>query len=185
MIYIIGDGGHARVVAELIETLGHEWEMISRDNEEDMLATANGRALAIGIGMKKYRADICQSLMQRHSLAGKYKARGFKLPDLVHASAIVARTAFIDDGTQVMAGAIVQARTWIMETAIVNTGAQVDHDCAIGGGVHIGPGAIVCGGCTIGACTLIGANATVLPGISIGNHVVVGAAQVVKKDIPS
>lgn len=188
MIYVIGDGGHARVVADVIVSMGLRYLVLTPAAEQIELANERGadgsyKYLAIGIGMAKHKAEICDSLMLRYSIMSKYRARNFGLPCLIHRSAMLATPARIGFAAQVMAGAIIQPGCKIEDAAIINTGAQVDHDCVIGMGAHIAPGAVICGGCKIGNCTLIGANATVLPGVSVGNHVVVGAAQVVKKDI--
>jgi UDP-perosamine 4-acetyltransferase len=188
MIYIIGDGGHARVVADVIFTMGLDCTMLSPANEE--LKLANNREddgsykyVAIGVGMAKHKDEICPSLMLRYSIMLKYSARDFGFPCLIHKGATVATPGRLGFGSQVMAGAILQPRSKLGDCCIINTGAQVDHDCLIGMGTHIAPGAIICGGCTIGDCTLVGANATVLPGVKVGNHVVVPAGSTVRKDI--
>src|SRR5262249_34273496 len=139
------------------------------------------KKVAIGVGMKRRRADICSSLLYRYSLAAKYQARGCELPALIHKNAIGFGT--MSDAVQVMAGAVVQTGTHIEPAPIINTGALVGHDCIIGMGAHIAPGAVLCGGVTVGNCSLIGANATVLPGITIGSNVIVPAGTVVREDI--
>ena len=68
----------------------------------------------------------------------------------VHPSAVVANTVSIDDGTVVMAGAVVNADAKIGKHCIVNTGALVGHECVIEDYVHIAPGVHLCGQVRVG-----------------------------------
>jgi len=103
----------------------------------------------------------------RSRLFENMKARGFTFPVLVHPTAWVAPTARLEQGVQIMAGAIVQ------------------HDCRIGKNVHIAPGATLCGGITIEDDAFIGSGATLIQGLHIGARAVAGAGVTLVRDLPS
>src|SRR5206468_528895 len=82
---------------------------------------------------------------ERLALFELMKRRGLKAKTIVHHTAFVAADAFLGEGCQVLAGAVVCTHARLGDTVIVNTAASVDHDCVIGNGVHIAPGARLAG----------------------------------------
>lgn len=110
--------------------------------------------------------------------------RQYCFATVIHPSAVVAPEVQIEDGVEVLAGAVVQAGCRLGANVIVNTGARVDHDCIIDSHAHIAPGVTICGGVHVGTGTHIGAGATVIQGIRIGAGSVVGAGALVIRDIP-
>jgi len=146
MIYVIGQGGHARVLKSL---LAAGVDFMSIEPEEDAPLDAE---LLNGIG----------DIGARFAIFKHYGAERFL--SVTHSSAIVAPDVVVGHGAQIMAGAIIQAGARIGNNVIINTGAQVDHDSVVQDHCHIAPGAVVLGGCTIGAASFIGANAVVVEG---------------------
>jgi sugar O-acyltransferase (sialic acid O-acetyltransferase NeuD family) len=116
----------------------------------------------------------------REKVAGKTKHRFAKVS---HPGSIVSAAAFVDEGSMILHGAIIQPETRIGKHVIVNTGARIDHECAIGDFAHIAPGATLCGRVQVGKGALVGAGAVVLPGVRIGEWAVVGAGAVVTKNV--
>ena len=108
----------------------------------------------------------------------------FKIPTLVHHSAVVSTSAHIGENSHILAGAVIAPMVEIGEACIVNTNASVDHECVLAAGVHIAPGVTLCGCVRVGENTLIGAGSIVLPRIRIGANAVIGAGSVVTRDIP-
>jgi len=113
-----------------------------------------------------------------------WKLRGFNFLSVRHPSAVVGREAALSEGSQIMAGSVLQCRVSIAENVVINTRASVDHDCRIGAHAFIGPGATLCGDVRIGDNAFLGAGAIVLPGITVGDNAVVGAGAVVTRDVP-
>jgi sugar O-acyltransferase (sialic acid O-acetyltransferase NeuD family) len=120
----------------------------------------------------------------RISLHDSLNAEGLSPVTLVHPAAWVAKNAFIGDGSQVLAGAIVEAEASIGRQCIINTKASVDHECILHDGVELAPGATLCGIVTAGINAWICAGAIVLPRINIGADAVIGAGAVVTRDVP-
>ena len=186
-LYIIGAGGHAKVVLSTVLEVGLSVDGLFDDDPQkqgvDILgvpvigtvsdAKRKGPArgvLAIGDNRTRYR--LAQKLL------------GWKWLPVVHPKAYVHPSASLGPGTVVFAGAVIQPDTRIGAHAIINTGATVDHDCLVGDFVHIAPGAHLAGNVTISEGALIGMGAVVLPGIKVGAWAVVGAGAVVVEDLP-
>lgn len=195
-IVLLGAGGHAKVVLDVLRVsggwqvdgvvapgldMGGTWRglpiVANDDGWLDRISPCEC-AFAIGVGW------VPGGTPARHALFGRLRARGCSVPPLVHPSAVVASTALLGEGAQVMAGAVVQPDAIIGDNAIVNTGARVDHDCTVGVGAHVAPGSVLCGGVQVGPRAFVGAGAVVLPGVKLGEAAVVSAGARVRYDVP-
>jgi len=190
---ILGQGGHARVLLDVLYCLGHRvaglltpdqpagaaWEGVPVLGDDRWLdsAEAGKYVYAVGVGLMPNRQAL------RAGLYHKLRARGLDVPSLVHPSAVLAQDVRLGSGAQVMAGVIIQPGTVIAENALLNTGAQVDHHCRIGRHAHVAPGAVLCGGVRLGDDVFVGAGATLIQNISIGDGAVVAAGSTVLQDI--
>ncbi len=186
-VCIYGAGGHARVVADAIESTGRTIGAYL-DEDREMVETSGGRCLPgielagpefvapdlpiiLSFGNNRVRQKLDQKLTVSFTTA-------------VHASAVVSGKAEIGIGTAVFANAVLQPNARVGRHAIINTKASVDHDCVIEDFAHIAPGATLCGNVHVGEGSHIGAGATVIEGIRIGKWATVGAGAVVIRDVP-
>ena len=167
MINIYGKGDHAKVVSSSIRL-----QQFKFYDDSDFDHSAEG-LWVIGIGNNKIRKRIAEEVLNSKRFISTLSANS-----ICHSSSI------IGEGTQVMAGAVIQMGTRVGSHSVINTAASVDHDCKLGKYSFIGPNATLCGGVTIGECSFIGAGAVILPYIKIGKHCMIGAGSVVTKDIP-
>ncbi len=185
-VILLGAGGHAKVVAELVRAVGlrlegvcdpafaaagvPEWRGLRVLGDDTALNRFHPKAyqLALGIG----------SLPGSQLRAARYHALtalGYFFPKLIHPSAVVDESVDVANGAQIMAGVILQPDVRIGCNTIINTGARIDHDTKIGHHAHIAPGAVLCGGICVGDNTFIGASATLLPRLKIGHCCLVAA----------
>ena len=191
---ILGAGGHARVVLDVLHRLGRpvlgvlvpdqpvgtDWHGVPVLGADAWLEQPQAQAcqFAVGVGMVPGRRSRRQALIER------LKALQLRTPALVHPAAVVSAAAEVAAAVQVMAGAVVQPGVRLGVGALLNTGARVDHDCVVGEGAHLAPGAVLCGDVQIGAWAFVGAGAVVLPGVTVGEGAVVAAGAVVRLDVP-
>jgi sugar O-acyltransferase (sialic acid O-acetyltransferase NeuD family) len=124
------------------------------------------------------------STASRQAVYEKFRERQFVFETVIHPSAIIAHEVQMDEGVQVMAGAVVQSGSRLGENAIINTGARVDHDCLIDAHAHIAPGVTLSGYVQIGRGAHIGAGASIIQGKKVGAGSIVGAGAVVIHDVP-
>jgi sugar O-acyltransferase (sialic acid O-acetyltransferase NeuD family) len=193
-VIIIGAGDHAGVLISSLKALGREIIGILNPDKSLIGHTVDGICiLGDDDKIKDYSIDSINLVngigsitlpAKRKDIYVKFRNDGYSFVSVIHPSATIIDYVKIDEGVQIMAGAIVQTGCTIAENVIINTGAIVDHDCKIGPHVHIASGAVLSGCIKIGAMSHIGTGATIVQGIKIGDDVIVGAGAVVIKDIP-
>ena len=179
-MYLYGASGHGKVIKEIIESQRRMVDGFIDDNVNlNELAGLpvkhsidNTDKIIISIGANKIRKKIAERVTCKIAAA------------TIHDKAVVSDTATVEEGTVVMAGAIINADTFIGKHCIVNTGASIDHECVLGDYVHISPHATLCGNVSVGEGTWIGAGTTIIQGIKIGKWCVIGAGSVVTHDVP-
>lgn len=191
-VLIIGAGDHARVVLATLRALGAEvlgWsaESIRKESPGDPPLIAPHEIEGMDRGSLRLVNGIGSigKVTQRADVFLRYKAVGFRFRSVVHPAAYLSSQASCGEGTQVMAGAVVQCGSQLGENVLVNTGAVVDHDCIIGRHCHIASGAVLSGAVSVGDAAHIGAGAVARQYVRIGTAAVIGAGAVVIADVPS
>jgi UDP-perosamine 4-acetyltransferase len=190
-VVIVGSGGHAKVVIELLRAEGKyrikgctalaESGFVLGD--VPILGTDSVLPAILANGAKKVFVAIGDNHL-RLRLLSQVSEMGFELINAVSPNAVVSPSATLGRGIAIMAGAIINASAEIGDGVIINTNAGVDHDCRIGNGAHIGPGSALAGNVEIGCESFLGAGTCVVPGVRIGSRAILGAGSVVVRDIP-
>ena len=191
-VIVIGGGGHAKVVLSLLRELGIEPFGIAdpdklgqsvlgipvRGGDEWVLGQNRGEVVLVNaIG-----AAGCQT--PRKKIFDTFKEADFSFLKMVHPCACVDEDVLIEEGTQVMAGSVIQAGVKIGSNSIVNTRVSMDHDCTIGKNVHVAPGTTICGGVTINEGTFVGAGSVLVQNVNVGSNCIIGAGSVLLSDVP-
>jgi sugar O-acyltransferase (sialic acid O-acetyltransferase NeuD family) len=181
-MYLIGAGGHARVIADiLIESGTPPTAFLDEAPQHNHLFEI---PVIQGLELPEPSAAVIVAIGDnfiRAKLAARYSTFGVA----IHPSAQVARDAEIGPGTVVMAGAVINPGVRIGAHCIINTHASVDHDCLIASFAHIAPGATIGGTVEVGSGAMVGLGANVLHGRIIGEHAVIGAGSTVVRDVPA
>lgn len=186
-VLVIGSGGHAKVVLDILEG---QYEIVGLIDDR-----RRGDALGYPIlgGNDRVKILYAQDRFDEAFVAigdnwTRYRVRCFfpeiPLATAIHPNATVSRSACIASGTVVMAQAVVNPSCRIEEGAIVNTASSLDHDSTMGRYSSLAPGVRTGGNCTIGEFSAIGIGAVLKHGLCIGDHVVIGASSTVLHDIP-
>lgn len=183
-LYLIGVGGHSKVILEMAKLSGlnvyglyddnpitHNKEFYGLKVRGPIESLDSGLGI-IGIGDNKIRKRISSKFPKVKWLA------------VLHPLAIISKDVQIGEGTVVMAGAIIQPGVKIGKHCIINTGSCIDHDCQIDDYVHIAPNSSLSGGVTVGEGTLIGIGSSIIPNKKIGRWTIIGAGCVVVDDQP-
>lgn len=193
-LIFIGAGGHAHVLAEIAalttkNVIGYlSQEKIIEKNkffnfpflgDDDSIGEydPNEVLLVNGLGM-------VPGCTKRSKLGDLMLSKGYKFATMLHPSVTISRKVTINDGVQIMAGAIVQFNAVLGNNSIINTGSIIDHETIVGKNCHLAPG-IICGGnVKIGDNSFIGAGTTIINNINIGKNCIIGAGSVVFKNLP-
>ena len=186
-IHVIGAGGHAKVVIDILRSRGcGEIDLYDDDQSKHGMLTNGARVQGsiaatsqlpsgdrahLAIGANSERARLAQDL-------------AFDWVSAIHPQTWISPSARIADGAMVGALAAIQVDAHVAAHAIINTGAIVEHDVEVGAFAHIAPGAKIGGGASVGEGTLVGIGACVLPNIRIGKWCRIGAGAVVLSDVP-
>lgn len=184
-IVLIGGGGHASVLADILLRQGREIvavicpeDISQRDifkgikhltSDEDVLRFNKNQVLLVnGIGV-----------MPKSSLKKKinehFLSLGYQFETVIDDSAFVSPFSKIETGAQILPMAMIQTGAIVGRHCIINTGALVEHDCKIGAYNHIAPKATLCGQVETKKGVYVGAGSTVIQGICIGSGAIVGA----------
>jgi UDP-perosamine 4-acetyltransferase len=191
-VVIIGAGGHAKVVIELVRAEG-KYEVLGCTDlnggdyvlgDVPILGTDAVLPSLFMQGVKKAFVAVGDNQLRQCLFTHLLKI-GFELANAISPNAVISKSARLGRGVAVMAGSVINASAQIGDGAIINTNAGVDHDCRIGDHAHIGPAAALAGNVEVGLGSFIGIGAAILPGVRIGDRVIVGAGSVVIRDIPN
>lgn len=191
---LYGAGGHARVVLDAARAQGLE-VVAAIDDREGLRGTTIDDVPIVGArdAIEAIRGQVDGMILgvgsvdapsPRAAFYEQVKRYGLALPMVVHPSATVAPTAFLEEASVVFAGAVVNPHARIGRNVIINTAAVVEHDCVIEDHVHISPGALLAGGVSVGTAGHVGIGAVIMQGVRIGTGVMVAAGAVVLKDVP-
>lgn len=191
-IILIGAGGHAKVLLEVLrlcqkdvigiidvnlEKGSNHFGLNVIGNDEEIKNFSPGDvSLVNGLGsLPKQTA--------RWKIAEEYNKKGFIFEKVIHPTAIIANDTHLEEGVQIMAGSILQPGISIGAHSIINTHASIDHDCNIGQNVHIAPGVTLSGHVKIGNNSHVGTGANIIQSINLPAHTIIRAGETVYKQI--
>ncbi len=184
-VIIIGAGGHAKVIADIVRKSGDNLVGFLDDSKQagsdffdgfilgktDTYGEYAEKEFIIAIGNNIIRQRIAEQM------------QGVTFYTAIHPTAVIAEGVTVGEGSCVMANAVVNADATIGKHCIVNTAAVVEHDNVLSDYVHISPVAALAGTVTVGERTHIGIGAKVKNNTDICANVVVGAGAVVVTNI--
>lgn len=185
-VFVVGAGGHAKVVISTLQVLGHVVEAVFDDDPQrigtdvggvsvkgpvSQLSKEKGARAVVAVGDNRVRQDLASRFTEIEWIT------------VVHPDASVDASAKLGPGTVVFAGAVIQPDSEIGAHVIVNTGATIDHDCTVGDFVHVAPGTNLAGEVRVGNGAFLGMGAKALPGVRVGEWAIVGAGSVVVDDV--
>jgi sugar O-acyltransferase (sialic acid O-acetyltransferase NeuD family) len=192
-VLLIGGGGHASVLLEIL--IEQKINIIGYVSP----TPAANKKLFSNLHWFKYDEDILQfdnSMIKlvngigslpgntvRADLYHQYKKLGYSFATVISRKADVSNYACLEEGVQVIRGAIIQTGASIGYNSIVNTGSIVDHDCSIGINNHIAPGATISGNVVSESNVHIGTGSSVIQSIFLGENVVIGAGASINQNV--
>ncbi|KAA9302219.1 MULTISPECIES: acetyltransferase [Aerococcus] len=183
-LYIIGAGGHGKVVADAA-LLMDQWQAIYFLDDHKIGEELLGLEVIAGsCDYADFNPDESEFIvaigdnMTREKIQSEIKKAGYRLATVIHPSAIIGRDVSIGEGSVVFAQVVINPSTTIGDGCILNTACSVDHDNNIGNFVHLSPGVRSAGTVTVGERTWLGINATIINNCSIARDVIIGASTV-------
>lgn len=148
-ILILGAGGLGQTVKESAIMNGYEKVVFLDDaaKGEDVI----GRCCDYLIFREEYSEAVAAFGSNKLRLAWTERLieAGYKVPSIVHPSAVVSPCVQMGQGCFILHNAVVNTNTKIDNAVLVNSGAIVDHDSVLEEGAYVGLGSIIKAYCTI------------------------------------
>ncbi|GAA0321588.1 acetyltransferase [Psychrobacter aestuarii] len=191
---MIGSGGHANVLAEILLLQKKNIICVVSPNDIDIDSPLYGikHVKSDDVFLDMYKSKDVELVngignMPNSDLNSRvfelFSEMGYCFASVISPYAIVSEYAQLSEGVQVMHGAIIQSRAKIGMNTLINTGAVVEHDCCIGSYNHIAPGATLSGNVVTEDHVHIGTGASIIQSIKVGTGATIGAGCSIVRDI--
>jgi len=192
-IILLGGGGHCKSCIDVIEAEGN-YKIIGIVDVSDKVGQKIMGYPIIGSDDDLSRlVKECKNFLITIGQLKKYQVRkdkfnylksiGANFPVIISPKALVSRTAFVDEGTIIMHGAVVNADSKIGKNCIANTGCLVEHESLIGDNAHLSTNVTVNGQCEVGSQVFLGSGSVLVNNIKVHSDVVIGAGSLVLQSI--
>ena len=184
-VLIIGAGGHAKVIADIVQksediVVGFLDDNANRIGESffgsEILGTvsdykkyAPDTYFIIALGNNTLRKELSKEICGRWYTA-------------IHPSAIIGKGVDLGEGSFIGAGVIINADATVGKHTIINTCSVIEHDCTVEDYAHLAPHTTMCGGSSVGELSLIGAGAVLTNGSRVGIGTILEAGTIFKSN---
>lgn len=193
-LIILGGGGHAEVLLELINELSLAVLGFTdvQDSETPPLLSGLNFLGNDDVIFSSHTPDEVRlinglgsvgAINRRAAVFGEFAAKNYRFNTLVHPTAYLSPSVSYGQGLQVLAGAVINTSAQLGDNVLINCRALIEHHCSIGNHTHIASGAVLCGACQIGQSVHIGAGAVINQGINIGDGAIIASGAVVIADV--
>lgn len=179
-MYILGNGGHARSVSNLLLDLGIDIEGyisifpntpqisdIALIELNDLRKIKQPIECVIAIGNNFYRQKMFERLTAITDI-------NFKFPILTHPKSYIAKNSILGEGTVVFPGAQLGSNTKTGKFTLLNSCSSLDHDSGMENFSSLAPGAVTGGEVLIGERSAILINAAISNKVKVGHDSVLG-----------
>lgn len=195
-VVIIGAGGHAREVAEILRHQAQQRDGLPLLGFVDDDIHLRGKVISgspvlgdwswfEGIDRSEV-AIVCAVGLPgaRKLLAERAVSSGLSFINAVSPLAYVSPGAQVGQGVMIFPHTFVSTETFIGDHTILNVGATVSHDTKLGRYSTVNPGVHLAGNVSIGEGCYLGIGSSVIHGITIGAWTTLGAGGVAVRDLP-
>jgi acetyltransferase-like isoleucine patch superfamily enzyme len=121
---------------------------------------------------------------QRFELFGEFKKRGIKMPPLIHPSAVVSRSAIIQENVWINALSYIGINSIIELNSCISIASTIGSNVTIGKNVWIGEAVSIQNGVQIGSNSILGQGISVFSKVKVGHQVRFELASNIENDIP-
>ena len=193
-LILLGGGEQASVIAEILLSEGRNLVAVVSPQLISSASPLAGirRLVSDDELLKNYSLDDIQLVNGIGAIPGQdlrwelfdyYSNHGYRFASVISPYAILSKHLALEEGVQIMAGAIIQTNATIGKNCLINTGVIVEHDCKIGHHNHLAPGVTLNGSVTTADRVHIGTGANIIQGIKIGYGAVIGAGTSIVRDV--
>lgn len=148
-LLIIGAGGLGQAAAEIAGLSGKYDRIAFLDDSFSEEKNEFYSVLGKTSGAEKYLNEFDYAIAAfgnnkiRYDWILKLKKLGFKIPVLIHPSAIISNSAELGEGSIVREGVVVGQKVIISKGCLLNMGVLIDHKVVLKDCVHVPMGSVV------------------------------------------
>lgn len=196
-VVILGAGGHAREVLEILLECCANGSMAVPVGFIDENPENHGRVLDGFPVLGDFRwfqetddaqgvETVCAVGSPRtcRSLSMKASAMGLRFARVISPRSVISPRATIGEGVIIFPHVIVNTGAAIGNHVTLNVASTVSHDTRVGDFCNVNPGSHLAGNVIIGEGCFVGMGANLIQGITVGAWTVIGAGAVVIRDLP-
>jgi sugar O-acyltransferase (sialic acid O-acetyltransferase NeuD family) len=193
-VVIIGSGGHAKVVIDILEAMGGYRIVGLASDDSDPARVVAGQRIISDLAALETLTDRAKHFAM--GIGGwtdnNDRRRAFEMAvgiglepvTVVHPTAHISPYAHIGAGCAVLPHVVVNTEARLGIDTIVATSSAVGHESTVGDHALISVGVTVGGHVTIGDGAVLGMGCTVISRVRVGANALVAAGAVVTDDVP-
>ena len=193
-ILLLGCGGHAVSCIDVIEQT-HAYNIFGLLGAKSEVGNTllgypiigDDSLLCTDLAKKCPCALVSVGQINSHQIRARLYSQaldaGFLLPVVRSPNAYISPHAVIGEGTIVMHGAVIGARTTVGMNCILNSNSLVEHSATVGDHCHISTAASINGDVEVGDAVFIGSRAVIYHGVKISGESIIQAGSIVKTDV--
>jgi len=121
----------------------------------------------------------------RRLVSNKLEIKGARFVNLIHPSAVVARTATLGKGVIICPHVLVSSDAIIGDFVSINALSSIGHDVRLGNFTVLGAHVDLTGFVKVENSVFFGTGAKVLPKLTIGENSRIGAGAIIVRSVPS
>tara|TARA_B100000035_G_C20885744_1_gene502624 strand:+ start:104 stop:694 length:591 start_codon:yes stop_codon:yes gene_type:complete len=191
-IIILGAGGHANAVIDVVEKTNKYSIYGIVDKKEKLKKKFGYKIIGSDEDLFNIRKKVSRALISigqiksnkpRIKIFQKLTKLSFSLDTIVSKNAYVSKRSNINYATILMDNVHIGPDVNIGLNCIINTSSVIEHDSTIGNHTHISTGAIINGNVHVGNNVFIGSGCVVKNGITISDNKVIPMGTIVKRNI--
>ena len=186
-LIIIGAGGHAKSVIDLILCTG-KWQIEGLVGKYEELGKkifgfevkwTDKELTKISYDYKYVVLGFASLGLQKKRILfiNKLRKIGFKIPSIISPHAYISKYAKIDEGTNIGHFSLVNANSYIGKFCIINSQSLIEHDVRVEDFCHISTSVTINGGVYLGQETFIGSKSMLREGLSIPKGTIISAGK--------
>lgn len=194
-LIIIGAGGYAKILIELVRLSGlYRVEAViglESDSQDTILGEKILKGdkyiqeyLDKGINLVAIAIGAYTSNKRRAEIFNYFQEQGFTVVSLIHPSAEISPSVKIGAGAVINAGVIINSDVTIGDDVSIAPGTVIEHEAVINDHVLLSTASTIGAGSVIGNSALLGVASVIIPRVKVGANALVAAGAVVVSDIP-
>ena len=186
-ILIIGSGGHAKSIIDLLQT-NDQYEILGLIGKPENIdkEILGYKIIGSDKDLGKIRSKVSNAVVAigqikdvklRQNIFTLLKQYNYRTPCIVSKYSYISSYSVIGEGTCIGHNVVVNAGVNVGKYCILNTKCLIEHDSIIGDFCHISTGVLVNGNVNIGSESFIGSGSIIREGITIPSGTVVSSGK--------